>query len=85
MIISDEKFSLGKNKNVNAGLANPEEETTKQKPTIIHKVITKAPQPPLPSRVQAPAPVKKTIITHEDEKIALILFLTGGFTILFMF
>ena len=71
ILVSDEKFSLGKNGEVNAGLAKPEEET-RQKPTTIHKVVTQAPQ--------LPAPVEKTIITHEDEKIALILFLTGGFT-----
>ena len=38
ILLSDEKFSLGKNVEVNAGLAKPEEETTK--PTTIHKVIT---------------------------------------------
>ena len=43
MLVSDEKFSLGKNEKVNAGLAKPEEETKKdsQKPTIIHKVVMK--------------------------------------------
>ena len=78
VLISDEKFSLGTNENVNAGLAKPEEETTKdsQKPTTIHKVVTKAPQPPT---------VEKTIITHEEERAALVLFLTGGFTIWVMF
>ena len=34
----------------------------------------KAPQPP--------APVEKAIITHEDEKIVVILLLAGGFTCL---
>ena len=29
--------------------------------------------------------ITKTPIIHEEEKIALILFLTGGFTIWFMF
>ena len=56
----------------NAGLAKPEEETAKQKLTTIHKVVTKAPQPPT---------AEKTIITHEEERAALVLFLTGGFTI----
>ena len=77
ILISDEKFSQGKNDEVNAGLAKPEEETTKQKPATIHKIITEA--------TQLPAPVEKTIITHEDEKIALILFLTGGFMVWYMF
>ena len=77
ILVSDEKFSLEKNVEVNASLAKQEEETTKQKPTTIHKVIMQAPQPP--------TPVEKTIIIHEDEKIALILFLTGGFTVWYIF
>ena len=71
ILVSDGKFSLGKNDEVNAGLTKPEEETTTkdlQKPTTIHKVVT-----------------EKTIIIHEEERAALILFLIGGFTILFMF
>ena len=78
ILVSDEKFSLGKNENVNAGLAKLEEETTKdsQKPTTIHKVVTKAPQP---------LTAEKIIITHEEERAALVLFLTGGFTIWVMF
>ena len=66
ILISDGKFSLGKNENVNAGFTKPEEETTKedsQKPTTIHKPI----------------------ITHKEERAALILFLTGGFTFWVMF
>ena len=76
ILLSYEKFSLGKNDEVNAGLAKPEDKTTKkdsQKPTTIHKVVMKAPQ------------VEKPIITHKEERATLILFLTGGFTILFMF
>ena len=71
ILISDGKFSLGKNEKVNAGFTEPEKETTKedlQKLTTIHKVVT-----------------QKPIINHEEEKAALILFLTGGFTIWFMF
>ena len=45
--------------------------------TTIHKVVTKALQPP--------APAEKAIITHEDEKIAVILLLAGGFTVWYMF
>ena len=41
ILVSNEKFSMGKNKNVNASLAKQEEETTKnsQKLTTIHKVV----------------------------------------------
>ena len=49
ILVSDGKFSLGKNDEVNAGSAKPEKETTK------------------------------------EDRAALILFLTGGFTISFMF
>ena len=78
ILVFDGKFILGKNEKVNAGLAKSEEETTtKQRTTTIHKVVTKAPQPP--------APAKKVIVTHEDEKIAFILLLAGGFTVWYMF
>ena len=65
------------NVEVNPSFTKPEEKTTKQKPTTIHKVVMQAPQ--------LLAPVEKTIITHEDEKIALILFLTAGFTTWYTF
>ena len=77
ILVSDGNFSLGKNDEVNAGLAKSEEETTTKQRTAIHKVVTKAPQPP--------APAKKAVITHEDEKIAFIILLTGGFMVWYMF
>ena len=77
ILVSDGKFSLGKNDEVNASLAKSEEETTTKQMTTIHKVIMKA--------LQLPAPVEKAIITHEDEKIAVILLLAGGFMVWYMF
>ena len=78
ILVSDGNFSQGKNEKVNAGLAESEEETTtKQKTTTIHKVETKA--------LQLPAPVEKAIIAHEDEKIAFIPLLAGGFTVWYTF
>ena len=74
ILVSNEKFSLGKNEKVNACLAKPEEETTK--PTTIHKVITQA---------QSAPQVEKPIITHDKERAALIFFITGGFTIWLIF
>ena len=75
ILVSDGKFSLGKNDKVNAGFTKPEEETTTKKKskvaqnlTTIHKVVT-----------------QKPIVIHEEERGDLILFLTGGFTIWFMF
>ena len=78
ILVSDGKFSLGKNDEVNGGLAKSEEETTtKQNTTTIHKVVTKAPQ--------LPAPAQKQLPLMKMRKLPLILLLTGGFTILFMF
>ena len=77
ILVSDGKFNLGKNDEVNAGSAKSEEETTRKQMTTIHKVVTKTPQPP--------APAEKAIITHEDEKIAVILLLAGGFMVWHMF
>ena len=77
ILISDCNVSLGKNNEVNASLAKSEEETMTKQMTTIHKVVTKAPQPP--------APAEKAIITHEDEKIAFILLLAGGFMVWYMF
>ena len=67
-LVSDEKFSPGKKVEVNSLVSMP-----KGHPS--HKVVA---QPP-PGGVQAPTQAKKPI--HEDEKIALVLFLSGGFTI----
>ena len=83
ILVSDGNFSLGKNDEVNAGLAKPEEKTTtkdSQKLITMHKVVMQAPQPP-----SGASPVEKPIITHEEERAALIFFLTGGFTIWVMF
>ena len=77
ILVSDGNFSPGKNEKVNAGLAKSEEETMTKQTATIHKVVTKAPQPP--------APAEKAIITHEDEKIAVILLLVGGFMVWYMF
>ena len=73
ILVSDGNFSLEKNDEVNAGFAKSEEDTMTKQMTTIHKVVTKAPQ--------LPAPAEKAIITHEDEKIAFILLLAGGFTV----
>ena len=61
ILVSDAKFSLGKNDEVNAGLAKSEEETTTKQTTTMHKVKMKA--------LQLPAPAEKAVITHEDEMV----------------
>ena len=75
ILISDGKFSLGKNENVNALVLGPTDPASREEPVISmpkghpsHKVVAQ--------QTQAKKPA-----THEDEKIAFILFLAGGFTI----
>ena len=67
ILVSDGKFDLGKNENVNALLST--------QPTMTHKVVTET----------AVAHTQKPTNTHEEEKIVLILFLTGGFAIWYAF
>ena len=68
ILISDGKFSLGKNNKVNAlKLA-----VTKNSKAIAHSTTTHG-------------LAQKQAITHEEERAALILFLTGGFTMWFLF
>ena len=75
ILVSDGKFSLGKNENVNLTVpvmkshkTNSLEPTTIESHSNTAQVLTHAPT-----------------ISHEDEKTALILFLTGGFTVWFLF
>ena len=75
ILVSDGKFSLGKNENVNLTIpamkshkANSLEPTTIESHSNTTQGLTHAPT-----------------ISHEDEKTALILFLTGGFTVWFLF
>ena len=75
ILISDGKFSLGKNENVNLTVpVMKSHKTNSLEPTTI-KSHSNAAQ----GLTHAPT------ISHEDEKTALILFLTGGFTIWFLF
>ena len=76
ILVSDKKFSLGKNDKVNSlesenppvpTAAHKEVLTSHQKQTITHKDLG------------------QSTIMHEEEKAALILFITGGLTIRFMF
>ena len=75
ILVSDGNFSLGKNENVN--LTAPvmkSHKTNSLEPTTIESYSNTA-----QGLTQAPT------ISHEDEKTALILFLTGGFTVWFLF
>ena len=66
ILVSDEKFSLGKKDEVNS--LEPAKVIALEPSIKIYKAIAKQTQAKEPS-------------TQEDEKIALVLFLVGGFTI----
>ena len=75
ILVSDGNFSLGKHENVN--LTAPvmkSHKTNSLEPTTIESHSNTA-----QGLTHAPT------ISHEDEKNALILFLTGGFTVWFLF
>ena len=75
ILLSDGKVSLGKNEDVNLTVpAMKSHKTNSLEPTTIesHSNTTQG-------LTHAPT------ISHEDEKTALILFVTGGFTVWFLF
>ena len=73
ILISDEKFSLGKNENVNLTIPVMKSTQTATRPKCNSSdVLSHAPA--ISHKNQEP----KTI-THNNEKIALVLFLAGGF------
>ena len=80
ILVSDGNFSLGKNKNVNLmTLAIKNHKTNSlETPTI------KSTQTAVNSERTADLE-QKTIISHEDEKVALVLSLTGIFMTWFIF
>ena len=82
ILVSDGKFSLGKNDKVNA----PTMKSHAQTAANSNDVLTHA---PVISHNQEPpwsgAPPGLKTITHNDEKIALVLTLASGFAIWYMF
>ena len=75
ILISDEKFSLGKNENVNLTVPVMKSTQTAARPKHnSNDVLSHAPN--ISHKNQGP----KTI-THNDEKIALVLALASGFAI----
>ena len=70
ILMSHSKFNLGKNDNVNTLLSIPK---ISHRPTITH------------AQKQTITHAQKQTITHEDEKVALVLSLAGGFMILVCF
>ena len=102
ILVSNEKFILGKNKKVNSleVPSAPQGETPAIKnhktnsletPTIKNHKTNPLETPTMKSTQTAVNSERtadleqKTIISHEDEKVALVLSLTGIFTIWFIF
>ena len=79
ILISNGKFSLGKNENIN--LTTPA--IKNHKTDSLEAPAMKSTQTALNSERAADLE-QKTIISHEDEKVALVLSLTGIFTIWFI-
>ena len=77
ILISDGKFILGKNEKVNS----------LETPAISHKDSNLLKQTAVTHRDSETAVTQeqKTTTTHEEEKIALILSLTGIFTVWYLF
>ena len=80
ILVSDEKFSLGKNENVN--LMPPA--IKNHKTNSLETPAMKSTQTVVNSERTSDLE-QKTMISHEDEKVALVLSLTGIFTIWFIF
>ena len=83
ILVSDGKFSLGKNVEVNAPRAQPPQAPG---PAMKYSKINSLEPITIESHsTTAQGLAHAPTISHEEEKIALILFLTGGFTIWFLF
>ena len=77
ILVSDERFTLGKNDEVNLMTPTIKSHKTNSLETPAMKSTQTA--------VNSERTAEKTIISHEDEKVALVLSLTGIFTIWFIF
>ena len=78
ILVSDEKFILGKNEKVNS-LETPAIKNHKTNPLETPAMKSKQ------TAVNSERTAEKTTISHEDEKVALVLSFTGIFTIWFIF
>ena len=94
ILVLDGKFNLGKNDEVNS-LETPaikNHKTNSLETSAIKNHKTNSLETPTMKSTQTAVNSErtadleqKTIISHEDEKVALVLFLTGIFTIWFIF
>ena len=81
ILVSDEKFILGKNERVNS-LETPA--TKNHKTNSLETPAMKSTRTAVNSERTADLE-QKTIISHKDEKVVLVLSLTGIFTTWFIF
>ena len=87
ILVSDGKFILGKNEKVNS-LEKPSAPQAETPVTKSHKgsnVVTQTAVTHTDSEKTAVTQEQKMTITHEEEKIALILSLTGIFMVWYLF
>ena len=89
ILISNAKFNLGKNDEVNS-LESPAIKSHKtnslETPAIKNHKTNSLETPTIESHSNtAQGLTHAPTISHDDEKAALILFVTGGFTVWFLF
>ena len=89
ILVSDGKFILGKNEKVNS-LETPAIKNQKtnslETPAIKNQKTNSLETPTIESHSNtAQGLTHAPTISHDDEKTALILFITGGFTVWFLF
>ena len=81
ILVSDGKFILGKNEKVNS-LEMPVVKSHKQSNVVTQTAVTHKDSETAVTRKDLE---KKPTITHKEEKIPLILPLTGTFTVWYLF
>ena len=90
ILVSDGKFSLGKNDEVNSletpAIKNHKTNSLETLAIKNHKTNSlETPAIKSTRNSKRTSDLEQTIISHEDEKVALVLSLTGIFTIWFIF
>ena len=88
ILISDGNFSLGKNEEVNLAVPAMKSHKTNslETPAIKNHKTNSLETPTIESHSNTTQGLTHTLtISHEDEKTALILFITDGFTVWFLF
>ena len=86
ILVSDGKFSLGKNDEVNLAVPAMKNDKTNSLETPAIKNHKTLETPAIESHSNTAQGLTHTpTISHDDEKAAFILFVTGGFTVWFLF